>query len=47
MSRCPARIPEVINDASNDVATFFRVLQRHYVAFIDMMRFQLTTARVR
>lgn len=34
---------EVINDYSRDVATFFRVLQRHYVAFIDMMRFQLTT----
>lgn len=34
---------EIINDYSRDVATFFRVLQRHYVAFIDMMRFQLTT----
>lgn len=34
---------EVINDYSRDVATFFRVLQRHYVAFIDMMRFQITT----
>lgn len=34
---------EVINDYSRDVATFFRVLQRHYVAFMDMMRFQLTT----
>lgn len=39
------RVPkaEVINDASRDVATFFRVLQRHYVPFIDMMKFQLTT----
>ena len=34
---------EVINDWSQDVSTFFRVLQRHYVAFLDMLRFQLTT----
>ena len=34
---------EVINDWSRDVATFFRVLQRHYVAFLEMMKFQLTT----
>lgn len=34
---------EVINDASRDVATLFRVLQRHYVPFMDMMRLQLTT----
>ena len=34
---------EVINDYSRDVATLFRILQRHYVAFIEMMRFQLTT----
>jgi DNA adenine methylase len=34
---------EVINDWSADVATFFRVLQRHYVAFLDMLRFELTT----
>jgi DNA adenine methylase len=34
---------EVINDWSEDVSTFFRVLQRHYVAFMDMIRFQLTT----
>lgn len=33
---------EVINDYSREVATFFRVLQRHYVAFLDMMKFQLT-----
>jgi DNA adenine methylase len=33
---------EVINDRSADVATFFRVLQRHYVAFVEMLRFQLT-----
>ena len=34
---------EIINDYSRDVATFFRVLQRHYVAFVDMMCFHLTT----
>lgn len=34
---------EVINDLSGDVSTFFRVLQRHYVAFLDMLRFQITT----
>lgn len=34
---------EVINDWSQDVATFFRILQRHYVAFMDMLRFDLTT----
>lgn len=34
---------EVINDLNREVATFFRVLQRHYVAFLEMMKFQLTT----
>ena len=34
---------EVINDAGRDVANLFRILQRHYVAFLDLMRFQLTT----
>jgi DNA adenine methylase len=34
---------EVVNDWSRDVATFYRVLQRHYVAFLDMLRFQITT----
>jgi DNA adenine methylase len=33
---------EVINDLNKDVANFFRVLQRHYIAFLDMIRFQLT-----
>lgn len=40
--RRPAKV-EVINDTSREVATLFRVLQRHYVAFLDMLRFQLTT----
>jgi DNA adenine methylase len=34
---------EVINDISQDVATLFRILQRHYVAFMDMLRWQLTS----
>lgn len=32
---------EVINDISEDVTTLFRVLQRHYQAFLDMIRWQL------
>lgn len=34
---------EFINDLSRDVANFFRILQRHYVAFLDHLRFQITT----
>lgn len=34
---------EVINDLNRDVATLFRVLQRHYVAFLEMLRFQLSS----
>jgi DNA adenine methylase len=34
---------EVINDLNREVATFFRILQRHYVAFMEMIKFQLTT----
>ena len=34
---------EVINDISGDVATLFRVLQRHYGALMDMLRWQLTS----
>lgn len=34
---------EVINDWSEDVATFFRVLQHHYVAFLEYMRHQVTS----
>lgn len=36
---------EVINDISADVATLFRVLQRHYVSMMDLMRFQFTSRR--
>ena len=42
--RRPARATcEVINDYNEEVATFFRILQRHYVPFMEMMRFQITT----
>ncbi len=34
---------EVINDASRDVATLFRVLQRHYVPLMDLLRWQVTS----
>ncbi|HEY7238671.1 MAG TPA: DNA adenine methylase [Burkholderiales bacterium] len=34
---------EVINDISRDVATFFRILQRHYPQFIETLRFQITS----
>lgn len=32
---------EVINDISADVATLFRVLQRHYKAFIEQLQFTI------
>ena len=34
---------EVINDFNRDVATLFRVLQRHYQALMDMLKWQLTS----
>ncbi|MDO5648833.1 DNA adenine methylase [Paracoccus sp. (in: a-proteobacteria)] len=34
---------EVINDYSRDIATLFRILQRHYVQFLDVLKFGLTT----
>lgn len=34
---------EAINDISRDVATLFRVLQRHYVAFMDMLKWQISS----
>lgn len=33
---------EVINDISGDVATFYRILQRHYEPFMDMLRWRVT-----
>lgn len=34
---------EVINDFGRDVTNLFRILQRHYPQFLDVLRFQLTT----
>ena len=34
---------EIINDFSKDIANFFRILQRHYIPFMEMLKFQLTT----
>ena len=34
---------EVVNDVSGDVANLFRVLQRHYEALMDMLRWQITS----
>jgi DNA adenine methylase len=34
---------EVINDFGRDVANLFRILQRHYPQFLEVLRFQLTT----
>lgn len=41
--RASAPRSEVINDLSGDVATLFRILQRHYVAFMDELRFRFTS----
>jgi len=34
---------EFINDGGRDVYNLFRVIQEHYVAFLDLMRYQITT----
>lgn len=34
---------EVINDISRDVSTLFRILQRHYQPFIDMLRYRFAS----
>jgi DNA adenine methylase len=34
---------EAVNDRSKDVATFFRVVQRHHQALLDMLRFQIAS----
>ena len=36
---------EVINDANGEVANLFRILQRHYPQFMEVLRFQLTSRR--
>ncbi|MFK5977879.1 MAG: DNA adenine methylase [Rhizobiaceae bacterium] len=34
---------EVINDINKDIATLFRILQRHYPQFLDTIKFQITS----
>lgn len=34
---------EVINDISGDVANLFRILQRHYQPFVDMLKWQVSS----
>jgi DNA adenine methylase len=34
---------EAVNDISGDVTTLFRILQRHYQAFLDMLKWQLSS----
>jgi DNA adenine methylase len=34
---------EAANDRSKDVSTFFRVLQRHYQALLDMLKWQIAS----
>ena len=36
---------EAINDVSGDVATLFRILQRHYPQFMETMKFQVTSRK--
>lgn len=36
---------EVVNDRSGDVVALFRILQRHYVPFMDMLKWQFTARR--
>lgn len=36
---------EAINDISGDVATLFRILQRHYPQFMETMKFQVTSRK--
>lgn len=45
LRRSSAPRSEVINDASADVATFFRILQQHYPQFMETLRFQITSRR--
>jgi len=32
---------EIINDRSGKIANLFRILQRHYLPFVDMLKFQI------
>jgi DNA adenine methylase len=41
--RRSAPASEVINDYNREVANLFRVLQRHYIPFVEMIRYQLSS----
>lgn len=43
LRRSSAPKVEIINDYSKDVSNLFRILQTHYVAFLDYLKWQLTT----
>ncbi|HEV2674243.1 MAG TPA: DNA adenine methylase [Aliidongia sp.] len=43
LRRSRAAKVEIINDYSQDVATLFRILQRHFPQFLDVLKWQLTT----
>lgn len=43
LRRSSAPKAEIINDYSKDVANLFRILQTHYVAFLEYLKWQLTT----
>jgi DNA adenine methylase len=36
---------EIINDRSGDVVCLFRILQRHYPQFMEVLKFQITSRR--
>lgn len=43
LRRADSAKAEVINDFNREVSNFFGVLQVHYVPFLEMMRFQITS----
>ena len=43
LRRRTAPLNEVVNDISRDVVTFFRVVQRHYPALSDELRYRFTS----
>jgi DNA adenine methylase len=43
LRRSMAPSAEVINDINGDVVNLFRILQRHYVQFMDTLRFGITS----
>ncbi|WP_048648952.1 DNA adenine methylase [Nitratireductor soli] len=45
LRRSSAPPAEVINDYSGDVANLFRILQRHYPQFMDMLKYQVSSRR--